>query len=70
MISSMPWVFDETDTSTIYDANGEIIAKDYRFLHIDDFECICDFVNAEFEKRKIKDVNGKSGFLIDSRKIL
>ena len=45
MISPMPWVYDVTDSSIIYDANGEIIAKDYKFLHIDDFEYICDFVN-------------------------
>ena len=45
MINPLPWKLDEEDPSIIYDANGEIIAEDYRFLHVDDFEAICRLVN-------------------------
>ena len=41
MVSPKPWRLDEDDPSKIYDAEGNMIAEDYRFLHIDDFEDIC-----------------------------
>jgi hypothetical protein len=50
MISSTPWKLDENDPAIIYYANGEIIAKDYKFEHIDDFEFICRAVNFAIEK--------------------
>ena len=43
MISTLPWKLDESDPSIIYDANGNVIAEDYKFLHVDDFEAICKF---------------------------
>ena len=45
MISKLPWRIDESDPSRIYDATGETIAKDYKFLHMDDFEAICKLIN-------------------------
>jgi len=45
MINPIPWKIDENDPSIIYDADGEVIAKDYKFLHVDDFETICNLVN-------------------------
>jgi hypothetical protein len=49
MISKLPWKLDTEDLSVIRDANGKIIAKDYRFLHVDDFERICDLINNKRE---------------------
>ncbi len=43
MKSPLPWKLDESDPSIIYDANGNIIAEDYKFLHVDDFEAVCKF---------------------------
>ena len=43
MKSPLPWKIDESDPSIIYDAHGDIIAEDYKFLHVDDFEAICKF---------------------------
>ena len=45
MMSPLPWTLDEGDPSIIYDSDGEIIAEDYKFLHVDDFEAICKLVN-------------------------
>lgn len=45
MISPLPWKLDENEPDTIYDADGEIIAKNYRFLHLDDFEGLVKMVN-------------------------
>ena len=47
MISPLPWKLDEDDPSIIYDADGEIIAEGYRFVHVDDFEAICKLFNNE-----------------------
>ena len=47
MISPLPWKIDEVDPSIIYDVNGEIIAKNYTFIHVDDFEAICRLFNSE-----------------------
>lgn len=44
MISKLPWRLDEEDPHIIYDADGEIIAKNYRFFHVDDFEAICRLI--------------------------
>lgn len=41
MISPKPWKLDDHDPSIIYDANGDVIAMDYKFLHVDDFESLC-----------------------------
>ncbi len=41
MVSSLPWKLDESDPSKIYDADDNIIAEDYKFIHVDDFEAIC-----------------------------
>ena len=41
MISPKPWRLDKHDVSIIHDATGEVIARDYEFLHIDDFESLC-----------------------------
>lgn len=54
MISQFPWKLDEHDTSVIYDANGNIIAKDYKFIHMDDFEAICELVNTVYFNTKHK----------------
>ncbi len=45
MLSPLPWKLDEHDPSKIYDANGKIIAEDYRFLHINDFERIPQIIS-------------------------
>ena len=54
MISPLPWTIDESDPSVIYDADGEAIAKDYKFLHVDDFEAICELVR-EYKGRLLWD---------------
>jgi hypothetical protein len=43
MISSLPWRLTE-DGDKIYDADNNIIAKDYKFLHLDDFQSICRLI--------------------------
>lgn len=45
MVSPLPWKLDEHG-QTIFDAEGEVIAQDYRFRHVDDFEAICRLVNS------------------------
>ena len=50
MISKLPWRLDE-DGMIIYDAEGEIVAVNYRFNHVDDFEAICRLIN---EKEKLR----------------
>ncbi len=54
MINPLPWKLDEQDPSIIYDAEGEIIAKDYTFLHVDDFESICKLVNSSRAIEEVK----------------
>ncbi len=49
MIGRLPWKIDEKDPSIIYDADDEIIAENYTFLHIDDFEAIVGLVNGPDE---------------------
>ena len=44
MTSKLPWHIDENDPSIIYAADGEIVAKDYTFVHVDDFEAICRLI--------------------------
>jgi hypothetical protein len=46
MMSPRPWSIDENDPSIIYDADGFVIATNYTFLHVDDFERLCKIVNA------------------------
>ena len=46
MISALPWELDIEDPSRIISADGNVIAKDYRFLDMDDFEAICRLINA------------------------
>lgn len=41
MISPLPWHLDENGDK-IYDNDGNLIAENYTFLHVDDFEFICD----------------------------
>lgn len=60
MISPLPWKLNEEDPSIIYDAEGEIIAKDYRFLHLDDFESICRLFNNETIRLLEKEYYGKT----------
>ena len=47
MVSRLPWHLDENDPSIIYDARGNVIAKNYKFLHVDDFEAICKLVTCD-----------------------
>lgn len=54
MISPLPWKLDENDPSIIRDANGEIIADDYKFFHVDDFEAICHLINLGHKKERVK----------------
>jgi len=55
MLSPRPWRLDDNDSAKIYDANGDVVAEDYRFLHVDDFEAICRSVNTyPVEIQKIK----------------
>jgi hypothetical protein len=51
MTSKFPWRLDEEDPHIIYDADGEIIAKNYTFVHVDDFERICEMVNFAMDAR-------------------
>lgn len=44
MISKLPWRLDEHGLK-IYDADGGVVAENYRFLHVDDFEAICRLIN-------------------------
>lgn len=50
MISPLPWRLDEEDPHIIYDADGEVIAEDYRFVHVDDFEAICRLIEGQRRK--------------------
>ena len=43
MISKLPWKLDE-DGDKIYDADGNVIAEDYTFYHVDDYEAICNLI--------------------------
>jgi len=52
MTSPFPWKLDENDPAKICDADGEVIAEDYTFLHVDDFESLCRLVNAGSELEK------------------
>lgn len=52
MISPLFWKLNEDDPSIIYDADGEIIAKDYKFLHVDDFEAICELIMPRKPEKK------------------
>ena len=47
MMSPFPWKIDpeQDDAGFIRDANNEIIAEDFRFLDLDDFEGIPELVN-------------------------
>ncbi len=45
MMSKFPWKLDENDPSIIYDADGDVIAKDYTFVHLDDFEGLVKLIN-------------------------
>ena len=40
MISKLPW-FLGWNPSFILDADGEVVAENYKFVHVDDFEYIC-----------------------------
>lgn len=40
MMSPFPWILDENDPSIIYDADGDVVAANYRFINVDDFEGI------------------------------
>ncbi len=67
MKSLLPWKLDEGDPSIIYDANGNIIAEDYKFLHVDDFEAICKFSQKAVEmvdepKPKVQDIGVANGW--------
>jgi len=53
MINPLPWKLDEHNPSIIYSAEGDVIAKDYTFLNVDDFEGICDMVNSSTARRMI-----------------
>jgi|GEM_PF-4231486 len=57
MVSPLPWRLDENDPSIIYDANNEVIAKNYKFIHVDDFEAICRLI----VKNCIKKISTKTG---------
>ncbi len=48
MMSPFPWKLDG-DGDKIYDADGEIIAENYRFVHLDDFEGLVKMVNSAYE---------------------
>ena len=43
MISKLPWTLE--DSAKILSADGDIVAEDYTFKNMDDFEAICDIVN-------------------------
>ena len=45
MISPLPWTLDEHDPAKIFSAEGDVIAENYTFLDMDDFEAICELVN-------------------------
>lgn len=45
MISILPWRLDENDPSVILDSDGDIVAKDYKFECVDDFERLPKLVN-------------------------
>jgi len=62
MISPLPWRLDENDPSIIYDANNEVIAKSYKFIHVDDFEAICRLI---VKKRHNNCFNSDSLLLAD-----
>ena len=63
MKSPAPWKLDRNDPSIIYDANGNIIAEDYKFLHVDDFEAICKFhQNDDRIEQHIKNGKDAHGF--------
>jgi len=53
MINPLPWTMNDErdDSGIIRDANGEVIAKDYTFLNLDDFEAICEMVNESTSER-------------------
>lgn len=40
MVSPFPWKIDDDDASIVRDAEGTVIARNYQFLHVDDFEAI------------------------------
>ena len=52
MISKLPWKLNG-DGDKIYNADGELVAQDYKFEHVDDFEAICDLVNGNLPAKKI-----------------
>ncbi len=67
MKSPLPWKLDEGDPSIIYDAHGNIIAEDYKFLHVDDFEAICKLIQqavgmVDELKPKVQDLKWANGW--------
>ena len=50
MISKLPWKLDEDDPSKIYSADGDIVAQDYTFVNMDDFEAICRLIKYGYDK--------------------
>ena len=58
MISPTPWRISTSNPSVIYDADDEIVAENYTFAHVDDFESLCKLVNlgAEELQESIKDL--------------
>jgi len=51
MISALPWKLDKHDPSVIYSADGDVIAQNYTFNNMDDFESICKMVNSSKHRR-------------------
>ena len=49
MISPLPWKIDpeQDDSGIIRDANNEIIAEDYTFKNLDDFEAIPELIQSD-----------------------
>jgi len=45
MMSPLPWKIDDNDVSKMYDADGQLIAENYTFFNVDDFEGICKVIN-------------------------
>lgn len=49
MISKLPWKINEENPSQIHDADNNLIADNYTFLHVDDFEAICKLMSLQSE---------------------
>jgi len=45
MMHPLPWKIDDMDCGIIRDNDGEIIAENYKFIDLDDFEGLVKLVN-------------------------